>query len=175
MTFRIKDIPNSLTVVRIVLAVFIFLLLSLGRHWSDKIAGFLFILGAVTDFLDGLIARRFSVASDFGKIVDPIADKVFMFSVLLPFVVRGIIPGYVLYVIFFRDMIVMALRNMMVLKGQVSASDILGKMKTLVLFVSSILCMFGYLKYGALGLYIGAFISLASGVNYCFKYFKRVG
>ncbi|MGB9667459.1 MAG: CDP-diacylglycerol--glycerol-3-phosphate 3-phosphatidyltransferase [Thermosulfidibacteraceae bacterium] len=170
--FSKKYLPNMLTISRIVLSPIIYLLFSMGKDSVDKIAAIIFILASVTDILDGMIARRMDLASNFGKVVDPIADKLLMFSVLLPFVERGIITSFVLYVIFFRDMVVMALRNLAASKGTTLGSDMSGKVKTFVLFMSVCIYPFGYVKFALYGFYLGALISVFSGVDYLIKYSK---
>lgn len=172
ISFSGRDIPNILTIIRVLISPIVYILFSIGNPTVDRITAFIFIIGAITDMLDGLIARRMDASSDFGKIVDPVADKLFMFSALLPFVARGIIPSFILYVIFFRDMIIMALRNLVASRGITTHSDIMGKIKTFVLFLSVCIYPFGYDRYAVYGFYLGALISLVSGVNYSVKYVK---
>jgi len=135
------NLPNKITISRIVM-VFIFLVIcnvdelmnnnpSLQTIW--RIIGFIFIiLASLTDILDGYIARKYNMVTDFGKLMDPLADKIFMATAFVMLVDKQILPGWIAVVIISREFMVTGLRLLAANKGEVIAADITGKIKTLV-------------------------------------------
>jgi CDP-diacylglycerol--glycerol-3-phosphate 3-phosphatidyltransferase len=138
-----KNIPNQLTVSRIVL-VFIFVLLAsfdtqenYTFHVSagtaqicHVIALIVAVIAALTDLLDGYLARKLKVESDFGRLVDPLADKIFVLSTYTMMVSYYLIPGWFLIIILAREFIVTGLRTLASAKGVIIAADRWGKLKT---------------------------------------------
>lgn len=124
------NIANKLTVLRIVLAfVFIFTVSLPGMGW--KVASTLvFILAALTDLLDGRIARKHNLVSDFGKLMDPIADKILVLAALIAFVGMKIVPDWMVTVIIFREILVTSMRLFALNKGKVLSAGKAGKGKT---------------------------------------------
>ena len=134
------NLPNKITMARIVM-VFIFLvicnvdILIPDLYWRTiwRIVGFVFIIIAgLTDILDGYIARKYDLVTDFGKLMDPLADKVFMVTAFIMLVHKQILPGGVAVVILTREFLVTGLRLLAANKGVVIAADITGKIKTLI-------------------------------------------
>ncbi len=184
-----KQLPNILTVLRIVMtAVLIDLFLHGGAGFRFG-AGLLFIGAAVTDFFDGYLARRYEVISRFGKIMDPIADKFLMLSVFALFVVDGIMPLWILIVIAMREIGITVWRLMVMARGAVLAAERAGKIKTVIQMVTASL-MFAFiiardagiagasvLELGALlgqGLfYLTAGVTLVSGFLAVRQYTRR--
>lgn len=124
------NLPNKLTVSRIILTFFMMGFL-FGQGFASKLtAFFIFLLACVTDFLDGRIARRRHEISDFGKIMDPIADKVLVLGALLAFVEMGLIPAWMVIVIIIREFSITGLRFVALKKGTVLAAESAGKHKT---------------------------------------------
>ncbi|MBQ8431028.1 MAG: CDP-diacylglycerol--glycerol-3-phosphate 3-phosphatidyltransferase, partial [Clostridia bacterium] len=131
------NLPNKLTILRVILIPFVmFFYLANFIEGGKIIALILFIVAAITDFMDGAIARRNNMVTDFGKFLDPIADKLLVVSVLCMIVVDGTIPhpwGVIcLTLIIGRELIIDAFRLIASTKGIVLAADILGKAKTMV-------------------------------------------
>ncbi len=124
------NIANRLTVLRIVLTfVFMFFLFCHGL-WA-KIASFLiFIFVALSDFLDGRIARKRNMVTDFGKIMDPIADKIFVLAAFAAFVQLQLIEAWMLLIIMYREILIMSLRLFALNKGKVLSASKAGKQKT---------------------------------------------
>ena len=135
------NLPNSLTVARIVL-VFLFLILAANAGPIDAetlttrdltvrvVAGiFAFIAGA-TDFFDGYLARRWNQVTDFGKLMDPLADKIFITATMLILVEFRLMPAWIAVVVISREFMVTGLRTLAVQKGVVIAADRWGKVKT---------------------------------------------
>ena len=125
------NIANALTVLRLALVpVFVLLLLAGGPGW--RIAAFVtFGIASITDLLDGELARRRSLITDFGKIADPIADKALTGSALVTLSVLGQLPWWITGVILFREVTVTGLRFWVIRRGVIAASRG-GKIKTLL-------------------------------------------
>ena len=138
------NIANKLTLSRIVMIPFIlFFLLPLPYCETCAFSGFivsapgrviafvLFVLAAMTDLLDGMLARKQGLVSNFGKLVDPIADKLLVLSVFTAFVQLGRISTYVIVLIAAREFIVTGIRVISIEQGQVIAASWFGKVKTI--------------------------------------------
>lgn len=140
------NIPNQLTILRIILtAAFIIFVFLAG--FTAKIAAFIvFLLASITDALDGYIAKRNNQITDFGKLMDPIADKILVLSAFLAFVELGIVQAWMVVIIIFREVAVTALRGMALAKGKVISSSGGGKHKTvwqmLVIFIILLFLIF---------------------------------
>jgi CDP-diacylglycerol--glycerol-3-phosphate 3-phosphatidyltransferase len=148
MSNFISKIPNSLTILRVALIpVFIFCL-EFGNAHVRFFAFILFIIGAVTDYADGYIARKYSVISDFGKLLDPVADKILVMSALVALVGeidmqsgKSFIPAWLVVLILARETWVTGLRLVSVRDGIVVAADTLGKYKTATQMIGIIICL----------------------------------
>jgi len=126
---------SKVTIARILLIpVFMAVALSDFPH-SELVALFLFVLAGATDWVDGFIARKYNQISNFGKFMDPLADKLLVTSALLLFVQWGRMPAWILMVILTREFAVSGLRMMAAVKGEVIAAGSSGKVKTVVTFV----------------------------------------
>jgi CDP-diacylglycerol--glycerol-3-phosphate 3-phosphatidyltransferase len=138
-----KHLPNALTVSRIIL-IFCFVVLAnfdnvnptcirTGEHAAyvcHVIALIVAFLAGITDLLDGYLARKYHVESDFGRLMDPLADKIFILATFVMMLDYGMIPGWVLIVILTREFMVTGLRTLASAKGVIIAADRWGKMKT---------------------------------------------
>src|SRR5438094_252747 len=124
------NIPNALTVSRLVAIPVLMALLLVSFPGHDQIAAALFILFSLTDTLDGELARRSGSVSDFGKFLDPLADKLFVLSVLIVLVQAGLVAAWVVLVIFSRELIITILRSVAASQGKVIAAAPPGKTKT---------------------------------------------
>ena len=123
-------LPNKLTVSRIILTfVFMAFLYTPGVQ-AKTIALFIFLLAALTDALDGYIAKKNNQITDFGRLMDPVADKILVLAALLAFVERGVIPAWIVVLIIFREVTVTGLRVLALTKGRVIQADRGGKGKT---------------------------------------------
>ncbi len=121
---------NKLTLLRVVLIPVFLLAVYLPFPFHMLIALFLFILASVTDFIDGYIARHYDQVTDFGKFMDPLADKVLVMAALLCFVEMGRLPAWALLIVILREFAVTALRLIAVEGGRVIAAGWSGKVKT---------------------------------------------
>ena len=124
------NLPNRLTVLRIVLTfVFMFLLFSPGLL-GKVLALVAFTIACLTDFYDGYIARKYNLITELGKLLDPIADKILVMAAFLAFVEMRLIPAWMVVVIIFRELIITGIRIIGVSKGKVLAASMAGKHKT---------------------------------------------
>jgi len=126
------NLPNVLTVARILLVpLMVFALLQKTTTW-DVIAAFVFWLASVTDFVDGWLARRSELVSDFGKLADPIADKLLVLAALATLVALDRVALWVAIVVVGRELAVTLSRVVAAQHGDVIAAAWLGKVKTVV-------------------------------------------
>lgn len=128
---------SKITVLRVLMVpVFMIVLLS-GIPYANYIALAIFIVASVTDFVDGYIARHYNQITDFGKFMDPLADKLLVFAALLIFVQNGLMPAWAAMVMLTREFAVTGLRLIAVGKDRVIAAGMSGKVKTF----SSMVCI----------------------------------
>ena len=124
---------NKITVLRIILVPVFMVLLYLGQtYWALAV----YIIACVSDFVDGKIARKYNQITDFGKFMDPLADKMLVLAAMCYFVEVGLIPGWVVAVVLLREFGVSGLRLLAVEQGIVIAAAWSGKIKTGVTMVA---------------------------------------
>jgi len=126
---------NKLTMVRVVLIPIFLAVLYIGFLGSRYVAMVIFIVAGLTDIADGYIARRRNQVTDFGKLVDPLADKILVLSAMLWFLEQGTMPAWAVLIVVVREFMVTALRLIAVDNGRVIAAAISGKIKTVVTMV----------------------------------------
>lgn len=171
------NLPNRLTMMRFVLAIIFFAFLS--YRWYD-IAFFSYILAWITDWLDGYMARKKGLLTDFGRIADPFVDKIIVCGgfILLIQHASDIIPSWMVVVIVAREFLVNSIRSYSESKGVEFGATIWGKAKMFIqsLTISLILLFFAYLPYLevlkmgiVVMLWITVIITLVSGIKYLVK------
>ena len=136
------NLPNKLTMLRIILVpfyIFFLLMPSVPHHYL--IAFIIFAAASYTDHLDGKIARKYNLITDFGKFADPLADKIMILAALACFVQTGLTNAVVLIVIISREFMVTAMRLVASSKGKVVAANNWGKAKTVSQIVAVLLVM----------------------------------
>lgn len=159
------NLPNKLTIARIILA-FVFILLLFMHGLGSKIAAFaVFLLASITDLLDGYLAKKNNQITDFGRLMDPIADKILILSAFLAFVELGLVPAWMVVIILFREMAVTGLRILALNKGKVIAADSGGKHKA-VSQVAAILAILLLLIFREAGPMTAAFWSVRTEAIY---------
>ena len=128
------NLPNKLTVLRVVLIPFmvVFLLTSPSHPSFKWIALLFFIIASLTDLLDGKIARKYNMITDFGKFMDPLADKLLVCSALICLIELHKIPAWIVLIIIAREFIVSGFRLVAADQGIVIAASMWGKVKTTV-------------------------------------------
>lgn len=145
------NLPNKLTLSRIALTVvFLFFLFAHGVVYKIS-ALIIFVVAALTDYLDGYIAKKHNLITDFGKFMDPIADKVLTISAFIAFVEMGLVPAWMVIIIIFREFVITGVRIMALRKDKIIEAALAGKHKTVsqifaifVILVSIILREVGY-------------------------------
>jgi len=168
------NIPNVLTLSRLVAIPPLMVLLVVRFPGHDQLAAALFIV-SVTDILDGEIARRRGTVSNFGKFLDPLADKLFVLSVLIVLVQEGLVAAWIVVVIFSRELIITILRSVAAAQGRVISAAPLGKTKTVmqICAVALLILQRPYpavvpLAYVAVGVAIA--FTIWSGLDYLWRF-----
>jgi len=124
------NLPNKLTILRIVLA-FIFIVFLFLPGLAYKIAALAtFLMASATDALDGYLAKKHNQVTDFGRLMDPIADKILILSAFLAFVQMQLVPAWMVIIIIFREAAMTGLRALALTKNKVIVADRGGKHKT---------------------------------------------
>ncbi len=126
------NLPNKLTVFRVILIPFFIavLMTNCAGEMSNWIALAIFIIASLTDMLDGKIARKYNLVTNFGKFMDPLADKMLVCSALICLTAMGKIPAWMVIVIVARDFVISGFRLVAVEQGKVIAANYWGKFKT---------------------------------------------
>lgn len=133
------NLPNKLTMLRVIMVPFFMAFAALCKYGTLQfsaayglIAGVLFAVASVTDFLDGYLARKYHLVTDFGKFMDPLADKCLTTAAFIYMVACGICSPVVLAVILFREFAVAGVRMLAAETGTVIAANMWGKVKTVL-------------------------------------------
>lgn len=168
---------NKITLTRIaMIPLFIYFAL-VPKPGYDAVALTLFILASVTDFLDGYIARKYNQITDFGKFIDPLADKLLICAALLVFVDRDLMSGVLAFIILAREFMITSLRTVAMGKGKVMAATWTGKVKTcvqiaavIVIFLTQIFTNAGDLMLVSdIAAWVMTLVTLYSGYDYISK------
>ncbi|RRR49958.1 CDP-diacylglycerol--glycerol-3-phosphate 3-phosphatidyltransferase [Streptococcus suis] len=163
-----ENIPNALTIGRIlVIPIFILLLTVWNSTISHFLAALIFALASITDYLDGYLARKWQVVTNFGKFADPMADKILVMTAFIMLVELGFAPAWVVAIIICRELAVTGLRLLLVENGgTVLAAAMPGKIKTFSQMFSVIFLLLHWNVVGQITLYIALFFTLYSGYDY---------
>lgn len=151
-----KHIPNALTIVRFILIPFIILYIVQDEY----IEAFIFLtISGLTDVLDGFIARKFNFITNFGKLIDPLADKATQLCILVTLALKDIIPMWILVIVFIKEFVMVAGASFLYGKELVVSSKWYGKLAT-VLFYIAIVSSFGIRYWNSIALAPGNSISI---------------
>lgn len=164
------NLANKLTLLRVIMIPAFLGVLYWGGPNSNYIALGIFVLASFTDFLDGHIARSRGLVTDFGKFMDPLADKVLVMTAMVCFCAGGRFPAWALVIVIFREFAVSGLRLIAVERGRVIAAGWSGKVKTastMVFLTLMFLPLPGWVN--TLGLWVIVVTTLYSGVEYFVK------
>jgi len=161
---------NKITMFRIILIPVFLSVLYIGFTGSHYAAMGIFIFAGLTDIADGYIARRRNQVTDFGKLTDPLADKILVLSAMLWFIEQGIMPAWVVLIVVVREFTVTALRLIAVDNGRVIAAAMSGKIKTVVTMIC-LTVMFLELEQWMIYVCVSAIsvTTIISGVEYFVK------
>lgn len=167
------NFPNQLTMARMI-AVPIFIVVYLMGY--NVAAAIIFILASVTDFLDGYLARKHNLVSNFGKIMDPLADKLLVISALVCMVELGIVAGWMVIVILAREFTVTGLRTVAAAQGIVIAAGMTGKIKTVLQMIAVPLLLLENWPFQLIGLpvdqiflWASVIMTIVSGTEYVYQ------
>lgn len=170
------NVPNVVTLSRLVLTVPVFLAVE-ARLW--KLALVFFVFGALSDYLDGFLARKLNQITNVGKVIDQIVDKIFVNSTLVALI--PFIPAWLVALIVARDTAVSAVRILAASKGTIVQANVYGKVKTVVqmvlivvvLLFQSLTVSFSLLE--TMLIYLCAFFTMLSAIVYLFQNRKALG
>jgi CDP-diacylglycerol--glycerol-3-phosphate 3-phosphatidyltransferase len=176
---EVFNLPNTISMLRIgVIPILFYLLLSPGKVMSLVIA-VLFIAAALTDLLDGYIARKYRIITTMGKFLDPIADKLIVNTAMILMIPIHRIPAWIVAVIIIRDFAVDGLRHIASSNGIIIQASQLGKRKTLcqIFAVSALMIHYPFIgadahSVGMVILYIALVLTVLSGAEYFSKFYK---
>ncbi|UCD89825.1 MAG: CDP-diacylglycerol--glycerol-3-phosphate 3-phosphatidyltransferase [Desulfobacterales bacterium] len=174
---KILSHPNSLTLFRVAAVPVIVILLLFPNRLSTFVAALFFSIAAITDFLDGFLARQKGLISNFGKVMDPIADKLLVSSAFIMLASLGWIPSWIVCIIIGREIAVTGLRNIVAQKGKDVSASSLGKYKTgfQIAAIIPLIIHFPYFTIdfhaiGAIFLWVALILTIWSGADYFFKF-----
>ncbi|MCI5857434.1 MAG: CDP-diacylglycerol--glycerol-3-phosphate 3-phosphatidyltransferase [Agathobacter sp.] len=138
------NLPNKLTIFRVILIPFFvfFLMAPYFEGYGNYIALAIFIIASLTDLFDGKIARKYNLITDFGKFMDPLADKLLVCSALICFIELDLLPAWVVIIIIAREFIISGFRLVASDNGIVIAASYWGKFKTVFQMIMVIVLMF---------------------------------
>lgn len=163
--------PNKLTVLRMLLVpVFMVVYMVESIPFGTLFAAFIFVVASITDWLDGYLARKNNIVTNFGKFMDPLADKLLVTGALLCLMERDIVAFWIVMLIIAREFIVSGLRLVAVTKGIVIAAGSLGKIKTVLqlIAVTAAILIPSKLIVDIL-IYISALMTVISGADYLIR------
>ena len=185
------NLPNILTVIRILLVPVFVVLVALNGVWEymKYIALGVFVVASITDWLDGIIARKKNIVTRFGKLMDPLADKILVAAGFIMLTGMDVVPAWVTVIVVGRDFLLNTLRMFGTEAGETIAAGVSGKIKTafqmltIVLGMLDVQGMFAFIKtgrvmeFGTLLLNVGFSLSLAFAVIFtlwsCVEYFVK--
>lgn len=192
-----KKLPNRLTNLRLVFSVIIIFLLlfpfnminiNFSKYLINNtaiidlkliIVGILFIISSITDYFDGHLARKYNNITDYGKLMDPIADKILVNSVLIILSSYGYIHPVVPVIVIIRDIIINSLRMVAANSGVAEPAGLTGKVKTAFLMIGIVLKLFGNMPFELINIAVddffiisGTILCIISGYEYIRTYRK---
>ena len=182
------NLPNKLTIFRVILIIpFVILLLGSANGWGwfqaifggiieyvDYIAVAIFVIASFTDMLDGKIARKYNLVTNFGKFMDPLADKLLVCSALICLVEMGRLPAWIVIIIIAREFIISGFRLVASDTGIVIAASYWGKFKTVSQMIMVILLLLNiqntfFQILGTVFVWIALILTVVSLVDYVVK------
>jgi len=147
------NLPNKLTLARFVLTVLFLVIFFSRAPFNETFALVLFLVASVTDYFDGMIARRDKLITNFGILMDPLADKILVCSAFIAFVGRDLVPAWMVVIIVARELAITGLRLVAASKSVVLAAEGYGKHKTVsqIVAIISVLLLVSYPQWGRWG------------------------
>jgi len=178
---NIFNLPNAITMIRMIAIPALFFLLLAPDENGSLIIALFFIVAAMTDFLDGYIARRYSIVTTMGKYLDPLADKLIINTAMIVMIPIGRVPAWIVAVTVIRDLVVDGIRTISSAEGIVIEASRLGKQKTIAQGFAVAALIIHYPFFGAdahavgmVMLYISLFLAIYSGIGYFIRFYREV-
>ena len=170
------NLPNKLTIFRVILIPFfvVFLLLDPSNQTYRYIADAIFIIASLTDMLDGKIARKYNLVTNFGKFMDPLADKLLVSAAMICLIATGQLAAWIVIVIISREFIIRGFRLIASDNGIVIAASYWGKFKTvfqmlmIIVLIANIQMPF-FTVLGTILIYVALVLTIVSLIDYIVK------
>lgn len=164
--------PNKLTLMRTLMVPIFVLCMYLDFNNSRIVATIIFAIASFTDFLDGYLARRDNLVTNFGKFADPLADKILVCSAMIMLVSNGEMPAWAVIIIIAREFTITGFRIIAASENITIAASPLGKFKTVTQLISNILLLTGIERFRPIGMgifYLAVVFTVISGADYLIK------
>ena len=175
------NLPNKLTIARMCMVPLFMIALMMNTPASRLIATVIFALASLTDMLDGQIARKYNMVTNFGKLMDPLADKVLTAAAMICLVELGDLSAWIAVVIIFREYLITGLRSVAASENIVVAANIWGKVKTVCQMIALMLLMVKPqiidlcgINIGLWLMYVAVALTIYSGLDYVLKLNKQI-
>ncbi|MDY4081282.1 MAG: CDP-diacylglycerol--glycerol-3-phosphate 3-phosphatidyltransferase [Candidatus Metalachnospira sp.] len=167
------NLPNKLTMFRVIL-IPVFIIVLMAGVFSEPLNRYIgvavFCIASFTDYLDGNIARKYNLVTNFGKFMDPLADKLLVSSALICMIELGMLPAWIVIIIISREFIITGFRLIAVENGVVIAASWWGKIKTVMQMAMIIVVMLGINDLiGMVLIALATIFTVISGVDYIVK------
>lgn len=170
------NLANKITIFRILLVPLFMIILFSNIGNATYIAGIIFIIASITDAIDGHLARSKNMITDFGKFMDPLADKILVLAALISLVQFGKVPAWMVVIVITREFTVTGLRILAAASGVTIAASNLGKFKTIFQLLAIILLLFNNYPFDKMNLpmdyillHISVIFTIISGIDYIYK------
>lgn len=175
------NLPNKLTIARMCMVPLFMIALMMNTDVSRIAATVIFALASLTDMLDGQIARKYNMVTNFGKLMDPLADKVLTAAAMICLVELGDLAAWIAVLIIFREYLITGLRSVAASENIVVAANIWGKVKTvcqmfalmLLMLKPQIMALCG-VNIGLWLMYVAVILTVYSGLDYVLKLNKQI-
>ncbi|SEF46279.1 CDP-diacylglycerol--glycerol-3-phosphate 3-phosphatidyltransferase [Caloramator fervidus] len=162
------NLANRLTILRIILVPVFLFFIAIKIKYGNFLAAFIFIVAAITDTLDGYIARKRKEITKFGKFMDPLADKLIVTAALISLVELNKIASWSVMIIIAREFAVTGLRALAASEGKIIAASKWGKAKTVIQIIAIIAALIE-LPYSNILMWVAILVTIISGVDYFTK------
>lgn len=186
---QLLNLPNILTLSRVVAVPVVVILLLFESRQTCLWAAIIFTAAAMTDWLDGYLARKWEIVTVLGKFLDPLADKLIVMAALIMLIPLDRVPAWAVFIILARDIIISGIRSIASSEGIVIDASPLGKYKTIFQMIALVVLLLHYEYYWFFGVqydflhvsmhnvgitifYISLFLTVWSGADYFAKFFK---
>ena len=175
------NLPNKLTIARMAMVPLFMVALLINTPESRVVSAVIFALASLTDMLDGQIARKYNMITNFGKLMDPLADKVLTAAAMICLVELGDLAAWIAVVIIFREYLITGLRSVAASENIVVAANIWGKVKTVCQMIALMLLMVKPQVVALCGIdlglwimYVAVALTIYSGLDYVLKLNKQI-